>query len=43
MLLGDIKKKDVNSFIKILFSLMKRKLTGIAAVQHLRMLREIAQ
>lgn len=40
MLVGDIKRKDVNAYRKILFSLMKQGLVGIAAVQYLRMLRE---
>jgi len=40
MLVGDTKRKDVNAYRKILFSLMKQGLVGIAAVQYLRMLRE---
>ncbi len=40
MLVGDIKRKDVNAYRKILFSLMKQSIVGIAAVQYLRMLRE---
>jgi coatomer subunit gamma len=40
MLVGDTKRKDANSYRKILFSLMKQGLVGIAAVQYLRMLRE---
>ncbi len=43
MLLGDTKRKDTNSYKKILFSLMKQNMTGIAAVQYLRMLREVAK
>jgi hypothetical protein len=39
MLIGDIKQKDTNSYKKILLSLMKQNLTGIAAVQYLRMMR----
>jgi hypothetical protein len=41
MLIGDTKRKDFNAYKKILFSLTKQGLTGIAAVQYLRMLREI--
>lgn len=43
MLLGDTKKKDPNSYKKTLFSLMKQSMSGIAAVQYLRMLREVAK
>jgi coatomer protein complex subunit gamma len=43
MLVGDTKKKDVNSYKKILFSLMKQNLTGLAAVQYLRMMRELTK
>ena len=39
VLSGDIKRKDINSLKKFLFSLMKNNLNGIAAVQLLRMLR----
>jgi len=39
MLIGDTKRKDLNAYKKILFSLTKQNLTGIAAVQYLRMLR----
>lgn len=39
MLIGDTKRKDYNSYKKILFSLMKENITGIAAVQYLRMLK----
>ena len=39
MLIGDTKRKDFNSYKKILFSLMKENITGIAAVQYLRMLK----
>lgn len=42
MLIGDTKRKDFNAYKKILFSLTKQNLIGIAAVQYLRMLREIA-
>jgi hypothetical protein len=38
MLVGDMKRKDANSYKKILFSLMKQNMNGIAAVQYLRML-----
>ena len=43
MLIGDIKRKDYNSYKKILFSLMKQNINGIAAVQYLRMLREVTK
>lgn len=43
MLVGDIKRKDANSYKKILFSLMKQSMNGIAAVQYLRMLSEISK
>jgi len=43
MLIGDIKRKDYNNYKKILFSLMKSNIMGIAAVQYLRMLREIVK
>ena len=43
MLIGDMKRKDINSYKKILFSMMKQNMLGIAAVQYLRMLREIAK
>jgi hypothetical protein len=39
VLSGDTKRKDINSLKKFLFSLMKNNLSGIAAVQLLRMLR----
>lgn len=40
ILLGETKKKDIASLKKILFQLMKSpELKGVAAVQHLRMLR----
>jgi hypothetical protein len=38
MLVGDMKRKDANSYKKILFSLMKQNMNGLAAVQYLRML-----
>lgn len=37
-LLGEIKKKDSNFLRKSLFSLMKSAPTGVAVIQHLRML-----
>lgn len=40
MLVGDTKRKDANAYRKILFSLMKQGMVGLAAVQYLRMLRE---
>ena len=43
MLLGDTKRKDYNSYKKILFSLMKQNMTGLASVQYLRMLRDISK
>jgi coatomer protein complex subunit gamma len=43
MLIGDTKRKDINSYKKILFSLMKQNIVGIAAVQFLRMLREVSK
>jgi coatomer subunit gamma len=43
MLIGDIKQKDTNSYKKILLSLMKQNLTGLAAVQYLRMMRELSK
>jgi len=43
MLIGDTKRKDTNSYRKTLFSLMKQNISGIAAVQYLRMLREITK
>ena len=43
MLIGDIKRKDTNSYKKILLSLMKQNLTGLAAVQYLRMMRELTK
>ena len=43
MLIGDTKKRDINSYKKILFSLMKQNLTGLAAVQYLRMMRELTK
>lgn len=43
MLAGDTKRKDFNSYKKILFSLMKQNIVGLAAVQYLRMLREVAK
>ena len=43
MLLGDTKRKDFNSYKKILFSLMNQNMTGLAAVQYLRMLRDISR
>lgn len=41
LLIGDVKKKDINSLRKLLFGLMKQNLTGIAVVQYLRMLRDL--
>ncbi len=43
MLAGDTKRKDFNSYKKILFSLMKQNIVGLAAIQYLRMLREVAK
>ena len=43
MLLGDTKRKDINSYKKVLFSLMKQDMSGLAAVQYLRMLAEISK
>jgi hypothetical protein len=43
LLIGETKKKDMAALKKILFGLMKQDLQGVAAVQHLRMLREIAK
>lgn len=43
MLVGDMKRKDTNSYKKILFSLMKQNMNGLAAVQYLRMLSEISK
>lgn len=43
MLVGDTKRRDLNAYKKILFSLMKQGMVGLAAVQFLRMLREVAK
>lgn len=43
MLVGDTKRRDLNAYKKILFSLMKQGMVGLAAVQFLRMLREVSR
>jgi len=43
MLIGDTKRKDYNSYKKILFALTKQNLGGLAAVQYLRMLRDVTR
>jgi coatomer protein complex subunit gamma len=39
LMIGETKKKDMASLKKTLFSLIKQDLKGVAAVQHLRMMR----
>lgn len=43
MLVGDTKRRDLNAYKKILFGLMKQGMVGLAAVQFLRMLREVSR
>lgn len=43
MLLGDTKRKDPNAYRKVVLSLIKQPMSGVAAVQFLRMLREVGR
>lgn len=43
MLLGDTKRKDPNAYKKAVLALTKQPISGIAAVQFLRMIREVGR
>lgn len=43
MLMGDTKRKDPNAYKKAVLTLARQPMSGVAAVQFLRMLREVGR